>query len=162
MIKTRYYTILMMLAALAVCINIVESLFLPPLQFGIRLGLANIISLITLKLYGSKAMFAVCAVRVLVANLLKGIIFGTSFWIGAMGVFMSCLALTFCEKWGSSLCFSSMISAIMHSLGQLLVISFLYGALDFLWLLPPLIIMSLFTGFITYVIAKKVLERIRL
>ena len=33
----------------------------------------------------------------------EGIIFGTSFWIGAMGVFMSCLALTFCEKWGSSL-----------------------------------------------------------
>ena len=54
--KTQRYARLAIYCSLAVVINLIENLFLPPLYFGIRFGLANIISLITLKQMGFKDM----------------------------------------------------------------------------------------------------------
>ena len=52
--NTKRFSYLAIMSALAIVINIIENLFIPPFSFGIRFGLANIISLVTLKKTGIK------------------------------------------------------------------------------------------------------------
>ena len=74
MSKTKKMVTLMMFSALAIIINLFESAFIPPIQFGIRFGLANIMALITIKMFGIKEMLVVNTLRVTIGNLLKGVI----------------------------------------------------------------------------------------
>ena len=52
--KTKKISYVAILSALAIVINLFESMFIPPIQFGIRFGLANIISLVTIHLFSYK------------------------------------------------------------------------------------------------------------
>ena len=61
MTKTKRLSYVTMLSALSIVINLFESWFIPPVQFGIRFGLANIISLITIELFGIKELLIVNA-----------------------------------------------------------------------------------------------------
>jgi len=159
--KTRRFTTLTMLSALAIVINLIESYFIPPLQFGIRFGLANIIALIALSIFGIKEMFIVNAMRVIIGNLLKGLIFGSPFWISFGGVLLSSLLLAICHKLKCSFLFTSIMSAIAHSLGQVLVVMFFYRQANIIALLPILAISSIGTGILTGIIAQACLKRIR-
>ena len=76
--KTRRIVYLTLLSAMAITINILESTYIPALPYGIRFGLANIIALITVELFGVKEMLIVNMMRVVIGNLLRGLIFG--FW----------------------------------------------------------------------------------
>ena len=63
--KTKKLTALAMLTALSLIIFIIEAQ-LPPLAPipGIKLGLANIVTLITICMYGRKEAFCVLAMRI--------------------------------------------------------------------------------------------------
>lgn len=159
--KNRNYIYVAVLASLAVVINIIENLFIPPVGFGIRFGLANIISLVSLKLFSIKEMLMVIFVRLTVGNLLKGTIFGVSFWIPASGLFLSSVAIIVMDKLDCSIRFTSMMSAIFHSIGQLLAVVYLYRQVRIAALLPMLIIVSLVAGTITGYISELVIRRFR-
>lgn len=162
MSKTRRFTILAMLGALAATLNIIESIFIPPLQFGIRFGLANILAMITISLFGIKETMSVNALRVVVGNLLKGSLFATNFWISASGVLLSTLCLALAKKMKTSFLFMSVFSSLAHSIGQLLMVIMLYSQVGIFSLLPLLLISSLGTGLLTGSIAQACLRRIRL
>ena len=149
------------LSALAIVINLFECYFIPPLQFGIRLGLANIISLITVFLLGTKELIYVNGLRVVLGGLLRGIIFGAPFWISGGGVILSTIALYLCHKAKCSVLFTSVISAIMHSFGQLVVVTLLYQEVQIMALLPILVISAILTGLLTGFIAKECIKRMR-
>ena len=150
------------LCSLAVVINIVENLFIPPLSFGIRFGLANIISLVTIKLFGKKELFYVVLLRLTLGNLIKGTIFGTPFWISSLGLILSTLVILLLDKLNSSIYFTSMMSSIFHTLGQLIVVCIIYNQINVMLLLPILIITSLATGVLTGIVTKEVLKRINI
>ena len=160
--KTRHLTYITMLAALAIVINLFESAFIPPIQFGIRFGLANIIALITIKMFTVKDMVVVNAMRVTIGNLLKGMIFGSPFWISFFGVVFSSLAIIVCHKMKSSMIFTSIMSAIFHSFGQVVMVMFFYNQANIIALLPVLVISSIGTGVLTGLVAAQVLKRIRI
>ena len=159
--KNKRYTLIALLASLSIVINIIENIFFPPLSFGIRFGLANTISLITINIFGIKEMLFIVLIRLTLGNLIKGTIFGTPFMISAFGLFLSSLAIIILKKFKSSIYFMSMISAIFHTLGQMIVVTYLYNEINILYLLPILIILSLATGFLTALISKEALKRIR-
>lgn len=150
------------LCSLAVVINIIENLFIPPLSFGIRFGLANIISLVTLKMFGKKELLYVVFLRLTIGNLIKGTIFGTPFWISSAGLILSTLVILFLDRIKSSLYFTSMMSSIFHTLGQLIVVCIIYDQINVMLLLPILIITSLATGSLTGIISKEVIKRINI
>lgn len=158
--KTKEYLYLTMLAALAIVINIIENLFIPPLAFGIRFGLANIVSIITIKLFNTKKLLFVIIIRILLANLIKGTIFGTSFWISTSGIILSTIILIILNKLKASILFTSMMSSIFHSIGQMIVVVILYNQINIANILPILIIFSLATGILTGIISNLVLKRI--
>lgn len=149
------------LCSLAVVINLVENLFIPPLAFGIRFGLANIVSLVALKSLGIKEMALIVVLRLTLGNLIKGTIFGTPFWISSLGLILSTLCILVLDKLKASIMFTSMMSSFFHTLGQLIVVCIIYNQINVMLLLPILVISSLATGVLTGLISKEVLKRIK-
>ncbi len=160
--EIKRYTIIAVLSALAVVINLFESFFIPPVQFGIRFGLANIVSLVAIYFVGKKDMVLINALRVIIANLLRGTIFALVFWISFGGVILSTIAIIILFQLKSSLLFTSIISAIAHSVGQVIVVVLVYNQVLIASIIPLLLISSIVTGILTAFIAKLTLNRLKI
>lgn len=159
--KNKKYARIAVLCALAVVINLIENLFIPPLGFGIRFGLANIISLVALKLFGKNEMGMVVLTRLTLGNLIKGTIFGTSFWISSLGIVLSSLCILLLDRLNASILFTSMMSSLFHTTGQVIAICILYSQINIFVLLPLLTVSSLATGVLTGLISIKVIKRLK-
>ena len=160
--KTKYMTYITMFSSLAILLNIVESIYIPPIYYGIRFGLANIIALIVLEKLGIKSMIIVNINRVLISNILRGTIFNTIFWISFNGVLLSTIILIIVYYLKTSMIFKSIISAIAHTIGQVLVVSFIYSQVNYIIMIPILVIMSIISGVLTGSISILLLNRVSL
>lgn len=159
--KTRHFVWLALLSAMAITLSLVESIFIGPLLFGIlRIGLANIIALITIKLLGVRDMIIVNTMRVVISTLMQGTIFGSVFWISLGGVVLSSIVLIILDHFHASLLFTSILCAIAHSCGQVIIVALFYMQPGIAVLLPYLLLASIPMGIITGIIAKMVLARI--
>ena len=159
--KNRRFTYLALLSAVAIALNLLESIYIGPIFGVLRLGLANIAALLALKLMGRREMIIVNVMRVVIGNLLRGTIFSSTFWISSGGVILSSLVMLGMDKLDSSLLFTSIIGSIAHSSGQVLIVSFLYRQAGMTAILPYLLLGSIPTGILIGTIAKLVLTRIR-
>lgn len=160
--KNKRYAYIAILCSLAIVINLIENLFIPPIAFGIRFGLANIVSLVALKTLGVKEMGLVILLRLTLGNLIKGTIFGTPFWISSLGIIFSSVVILLLDKLKASISFTSMMSSIAHTFGQLIVVCVIYNQINVIAILPLLIVSSLATGALTGIITNKVLKRIKI
>lgn len=96
---TKRMTTITMLIALSIVFHMVESMIPVPVPIpGFKLGLANIVGLIALYLYGARVMLEVNLMRVVFASLLRGVLFGTGFWLSLCGVILSSLACIIAYK----------------------------------------------------------------
>ena len=151
-----------MLSAMAIIINIFESTYLPIFPFGIRFGLANIIALIAIELLDVKAMLSVNLMRVVIGNLLRGLIFGSTFWISLSGVVLSSIVLILCKKVLKMPIMSmSMLSAVGHSTGQVLMVMLFYNQESMWMILPYLLLSAIPTGLLTGFTAKSALRLLK-
>ena len=154
MSATRRLTTFTMLCALAILFHYVESLIVIPLPVpGFRLGLANIIALITLYLYDARAMLAVSLMRVLFVSLLQGTLFATSFWLSLSGVLLSCAAMSIARR---CRCFS-----IYGVSGQVIAVSWIYRQFFMQALLPLLCALGVLSGLLIGALAHQVLNRLQ-
>lgn len=159
--QVKRFTYLALLSAMAITLNLVETAMLPPM-FGIfRIGLANIISLVTIRILGIKEMVIVNMMRVIIGNLMSGRFMGSSFWISLGGVLLSSIVLIIMDKLHSSMMFSSVMSAIAHSVGQVCVVTFFYMTTYIAVILPYFLLLSVPTGLLTGFIAKVTSDRIQ-
>ena len=159
--KNRRFTYLALLSAVAIALNLLESIYIGPIFGVLRLGLANIAALLALKLMERREMIIVNVMRVVIGNLLRGTIFSSTFWISSGGVILSSLVMLGMDKLDSSLLFTSIIGSIAHSSGQVLIVSFLYRQAGMAAILPYLLLGSIPTGILIGTVAKLVLTRIR-
>ena len=159
--RTRRFTALAMLTAVAIALNILESVWIGPIFGVLRIGLANIASLMALKLLGRKELAIVGAMRVLFGALLRGTIFSSTFWISAGGVLLSSLVMIICDRFDSTILFTSIAGAIAHSIGQVLVVMALYSQPGIAAILPYLLLGSVPTGILTGIVADRVLKHIK-
>lgn len=159
--STKKFVYLTLLSAMAIAINLFESTYLAFMPFGIRFGLANIIALVTIELFGIKEMVLINVMRVMIGSLLRGTIFGSTFWISAGGVILSSLCLILMRRILKFPIYStSMVSAIGHSVGQVLVVMVIYQQVGMMYIIPMLLISSIPTGILTGMIATGVLSRL--
>ena len=159
--KTKHLTYLTMLSARAIILNIAESVYIGQIFYMVRLGLANIIALMAIRLLGKRDMLIVNCMRVIIGNLLRGMIFGSTFWISCGGVVLSSIVLILLDRTDSSLMFTSVLSAIAHSVGQVIVVMMFYAQPMVVAILPYLLLGSIPTGILTGFIAERVLKHIR-
>lgn len=143
---------LSLLVALATALHLVESLLPIPLPIpGMKLGLANIVTLLAIYLYGFRDGLTVALLRVLLGSLLSGMFLSPGFLLGITGTIFSTLVMAALLKRTS--CFSmigiSMAGAAGHNIGQLLAASLLLQSTSLIYYLPVLLLAGIPTGIIT-------------
>ncbi|SFH45920.1 heptaprenyl diphosphate synthase [Tindallia magadiensis] len=159
--KIVYYGVL---TSLGIALHILEGMIPNPfvgIVPGAKIGLANIIALISLKLLGLKFAMAVNLMRVLIAGLLTGAV--TSMLYGFAGAFFSTLAMWVALYFFSnyfSLIGVSLLGALAHNIAQLSVASLIIQNPRIFIYLPVMMFSSIFTGFFIGLAAFFVLEKI--
>ena len=148
-LTTRELTVCAMLVALALALSYLESFF--PLSLviplpGVKLGLANIITLVVLWKYSTKDAFFVLLVRILLATLFFGQ--AISLLYSLSGGLLCLLAMVFVQRLlhGHYLFLASMTGAVFHNLGQIGVAFLLTSVPAVLVYLPFLLLSGLVTG----------------
>ena len=151
--KTRRMVLLALFIAMASVLHVVESWMPLPLPVpGIKLGLANIISLIVIATFGWRDALYVVIVRVFLASLFGGIFLGPSFAMSISGALVSTIVMAYAfQHWHStfSLIGISIIGAVVHNMIQIAVAAFLVSSVGLLWYLPYLILFALPMGWAT-------------
>lgn len=158
---TRRLTLITMLLAMSILLHMIEP-SLPIAIPGVKLGLANILGLVALYLFGIKEMLILNFMRVIIASLLRGIIFGTGFWLSLAGVTLSSIvAIILYKKSPFSITGISVGSSAFHGLGQILALMLINQTVMMIYWLPLLWFSAVPTGLITGTLSVQVLKRIR-
>lgn len=162
MSKTQRMTHITMLVAISILFHMIESMIPVPVPIpGFKLGLANIVGLVAMYLYGPKVMLEVNLMRVVVASLLRGVIFGTSFWLSLTGLLFSCLACIFAyKKTPLSIYGVSVAGSVFHAVGQVIAVTIIYNQFFMQAILPILILLAIPTGIVMAMIATQVVKRL--
>lgn len=151
MTKTKKTALCAVLIALALALSYMERFI--PLQLivplpGVKLGLANIVTLIALYLLGGKAAFAILIPRCILGAVFGGGITGLMFSLTGGILAMSVMAL--CRKWPFfSIYGVSVLGAAAHSVGQIMAAMVLMHSVYVGAYLPYLLGVSIFTGLAT-------------
>ena len=150
-----------LLSALALVLSWIETMIpLPVTLPGVKLGLGNIAVVVALFALDAKSALAVAAVKVLASGLLFGSPTMLAYSLGGTALaFLGMLLLVHIP--GASVMLVSMVSAILHNLGQLCVAALLLSSPSVFLTLPPLALAALVTGAITGAVAAGVLDNMR-
>ncbi|MBF0518885.1 MAG: Gx transporter family protein [Nitrospirae bacterium] len=156
---------LAMLSAFAVAITGFER-FIPTPVPWLRFGLANIIILITLILYGFKAAFTVSLIRVIGGSIMTGTFLGPAFVLSLNGSVLSVLSMGALFRIMPKI-FSpiglSLIGALFHNLGQILSAYFLFiqNFRAILVITPIILLLGTLTGAANGIVTAVALERLK-
>ena len=147
--KTKKTVIYALLAVLSLALSYLESFI--PLDFivpGVKLGLANTISLLLAYNGKTKGAFAVNITRIVLASLL----FGTpmSAYFSLVGGVLSLIAVALLCKTDKVSAFgASIVGGTLHNIGQLLAAATVFKTLNVAYYLPFLILCGAVCGALT-------------
>jgi heptaprenyl diphosphate synthase len=144
--KTKRMVFLSFLVSIALVIYIIEAQ-IPVLFPGIKLGLANIISLAALILLGWKDALLIMLLRTLLGSMFGGSM--SAFMFSIAGGLLSNIVMIILYRYfknSMSLWTISICGAIFHNIGQLLVASFVVQDLRIYIYLPVLLLSAVITG----------------
>ena len=147
--STKTITTCAVLAALALALSYLESFFPPLLPLpGVKLGLANIVTVYALYALGASSALAILVVRCLLGSLFAGnasaLLFSLLGGLAAMLVMIALHALPRLSVYGVSVG-----GAAAHNCGQVAAAMLTLGSAAPLAYLPFLLLVSLFTGALT-------------
>lgn len=158
--RTKRLTLCAVLISLALALSYVERLI--PLQLliplpGIKLGLANIVTLITLYLLGAGSAFTVLILRCILGAMfgggISGLLFALAGGLLAMAVMTATRRLSCFSVYGVSI-----LGAAAHNVGQICVAMLLMQSVYIAAYLPYLLLAGLAAGFATGSAAAGVLR----
>lgn len=152
--KTKRLTLLSMLLAISIVLAIVET-FLPPIPVpGVKLGLANVVTLIVLVIFNQKDAFIVLIMRIVLVALLRGSIFNISFFLSFSGGMLAYVFMVLTYRFKHfSLVGVSISGAFGHSFGQILMAILLLSTPSLVYYFPYILLLSIGTGIVTGYIA---------
>lgn len=158
--KVQKMALLGVLTAGAIVIAILES-FIPSIGIpGVKLGLANIVILIILYELGVGEAIAVNALRVLVVSLVRGTFLSMGFLMSLTGAIMSLGIMIFfhllIDKF--SIIGVSVIGALFHVLGQIVIAMLFLGTPYVVLYLPIIAISAIVTGVFVGIVAQLIIK----
>lgn len=148
--QTRKLTALALYTTLAMIIFSIESAIPPLVPIpGIKLGLANIITLVVLRKYSAKDTLFVLLARILLSTFLFGQ--AMSLLYSLVGGFCCFAAMVLINRLLQNhfIWLTSVVGALCHNLGQLLVAFLLTAVVGVLTYLPFLLLSGILTGLFT-------------
>lgn len=156
--NVKRLAILSMLLGVAIILGYVEAII--PFDFGVpgvKLGLANVVSLIILYLYKTKEAYIVGILRVIIIGFLFANL--SMIFYSLSGLILSITLMFFFVKSRKfSIIGISVIGAIAHNVGQLIVALVLSRVDVILYYIPVLMIAAVITGICTGIVASGVLK----
>lgn len=158
--KVKKLTLMALLTAIALTIFMLEAQIPSPVPLpGVKLGLANIVTVFAVFALGSKDAAMILAVRIFLGAVFSGN-FGTILY-SAAGGFLAILTtiglrrlLTVRQLW-----VAGALSAIAHSVGQMTVAVAVTETPGLLVYLPAMIVCSVIAGLFTGLCAQFLLNR---
>lgn len=149
-LDTRRLVLLALLTTIALVIFVIESALpaLVPIP-GVKMGLANIVTLFVIKRMGAKDAAMVLFVRIVLATFFAGQ--AVSFLYSICGGLL-CLIVMVLINWilqGHFIFITSIFGAIAHNVGQILAAFFVLGMSGILAYIPFLMISGVITGLFT-------------
>lgn len=155
--KTTY---LAMFLSLSVVLNILESFvpFFNGVIPGLRLGLANSITLLVLVIYGFKEAFKLSIFRVFLVGILRTGLFSLPFFFSLGGVIFSVLAMHVARQFKFSIVGVSVVGSFFHCLGQIVMAFFMLKTQVIFYYLPWLMLFSIPTGVVIGLISKELVN----
>lgn len=157
--KTRKLIFIAIMISISVVLSIVETaisgmIFLVP---GVKLGLANVITLIVLMTLGEKDAFSVVFIRILIVALTYSGLFSNSFWISISGGMLAILGMILIKKTKLSIFSISVFGSLLHMVGQIAAAIVVSNTETLIYLLPYMIALSVPTGLITAYLARRII-----
>lgn len=156
--RTALYGILI---ALAMVLSFVETLLPVPMPVpGMKLGLANLVTITALWLVGIPGTVWVTVLRVI----LVGFSFGNPYSMiyGLSGAFFSLLVMAAAKKWNwFSMVGISVLGGVFHNIGQILFASFVVQTAGVFTYLPVLLAVGSAAGAVIGILGGILTERLR-
>jgi heptaprenyl diphosphate synthase len=161
--KTNKLTFIALLVAQALVLHIVErAIPVPFITPGARLGLANIITVISIYLLSFNDALLIVILRVIMATLLGGSL--SSFFYSIAGGLLSLLVM-FCikniGKENISIIGVSIAGSVFHNIGQIIVAAVIIQSVNIVSYLPFLMIAGIGTGIFVGITANYLLKHLR-
>lgn len=149
--KTNQLTLCALLIAVALVLSYMERFI--PLQMliplpGIKLGLANIVTVMALYFFGKKQAFTILILRCVLGSVFGGGISGLAFSLTGGLMAMTLMSVT--RRLGIFSVYGvSILGAAAHNIGQICVAAFLMNSVYVVGYLPYLLAVSVLTGMAT-------------
>ncbi|MCY6355230.1 Gx transporter family protein [Clostridium sp. ZS2-4] len=161
--KTQKLTFISLFVAQGLVLYMVERMIpVPFITPGAKLGLTNIIAVLALYMFDFKDIFLIIVLRIILSTLLGGGL--SSFLYSIAGGILSFLAMYSVKKLGKdevSIIGISIIGAVFHNIGQIIVAALVIENVMIVTYLPVLIAAALGTGFFVGLTSKYLLPFIK-
>ena len=159
--KIKYMSMYAMFVALAMILSYIESLI--PIPFavpGMKIGLANLVVIVALYVMDEKAAISISLIRVILVSFtfanLSAMIFSLA------GALCSIICMLLLKRTGNySVSGVSIVGAVSHNVGQLMVAMAVVNTVQVISYLPILIIFGVTSGFLMGMLAIMVINRIK-
>jgi len=158
---TKRLAVLAMFTAIALTIFVAEAQIPPVVPIpGVKLGLANIVTLIAMALLGRRQAGEILLVRIVLGSVFTGGVSAMLFSIagGVLAYLVMCLTI---RRLPERLWVVSVLAAFGHNAGQLLVAVWVTGTPSILVYAPALVAASVVTGAFTGVAAVYLVRALR-
>jgi len=147
--KLNKIIFLSLLTSIGLALSVLESTIPLPIAVpGAKLGLSNMVILVSLVIFGFKEAFVVGVLKSIVLVLITGSI--SSLIYSLSGAILSCITMFIVYKYFTkffSLVGVSIFGAVAHNIAQVSVASAMMYNYKIYSYLPILLLMSLFTGY---------------
>ena len=152
------------LGALALVLSFLENLLLPDLPLlppGAKLGLSNVVTMLTCSMFGAVPAMYITALKVGFAFLTRGVTAGMMSGAGGLLATAGMIVLLRCTGRVFSYFGVGVLCAVLHNLGQLLCACFLTGSVYLLNYGKYLLLFAIFTGSLTGLMLNVLMPRLK-
>jgi len=159
--KLKKLIFIAIMISISIVLSIIESmisvtLFIIP---GVKLGLANIITLVILYIYGEKEAFVVSILRIFIVALIYSGLFQPASLMSLAGGIVAYIAMVLIKHLPKfSIVSVSIGGALMHMVGQISMAIVVLDTPTLIYYLPYMILISIPTGIFTGLIGKKMID----
>ena len=142
--NTKKLTQMALLTAISMIVFLIEAQI--PLPFAVP---ANVITLYAIWTLGRREAGAILLIRVILGNLVAGSVMAMAFSLagGLLCWVIMCLLKPIMKR--NQIWIMSILGALGHNAGQLLVAAFVTGTASIAWYAPVLVVAGVITGFFT-------------
>ena len=159
---TKKIAKLSMLLSISVVLALIESVIpiFNGIAPGIKLGLANIVIVFAIYYLSIKDAIYISVIRVILMGIVRTGLFSISFFFSLSGALLSLLVMYLAKNMTKmSVVGVSIVGAIGHSVGQIIIAVIFLSNINIFYYLPVLLISSVITGIIIGIISNKIIER---